>query len=217
MDEIMELPFMVALVESRYEDLLGLFPGFRQQLSRKCNTQNIAAHEAHVALIIIKDEITHALEEISGAVVKTLKRALIVVQNLISHVKLRIIYPHHEPKSKLTKEDNTCLKALATSGQLSKKQIIALGCSVYETAFIQSGITRTAFIIGFGQYFNVTITESYARTAITDIRNDFKDGVPAYFSIFGERLASKMERLNQESDEAYDKKVRAYNLAHKNI
>lgn len=213
---MMELPFMVALVESRYEDLMGLFPGFRQQLSRKCNTQDLTAHEAHIALIAIKDEITYALEDVSGAVVKTLKRALIVVQGLMSHVKLRIIYPHSESKFKFSKEEENCLRALATSGQLSKKQIIALGCSVYETAFIQSGITQTAFIIGLGQYFNVHITESYARTAITDIRNDFKDGIPAYFSIFGERLSSKMERLNQDSDEAYDRKVRAYNLSHKN-
>lgn len=57
------------------------------------------------------------------------------------------------------------------------------------------------------------ISESYARTAITDIRNDFKDGVPSYFAIFGERLTSKMDKLNQDSDEAYDKKVRESRLA----
>lgn len=217
MNEIMDLPFMVALVEARYDDLVSLFPAFRRQLSHKCNNRNLAPYEAHIALIIVKEEITSALETVSGGVVRTLKRALIIVQGLISHVRLCIIYPQSLGNTSLPKEDTGYLKTLVTSGHLSKKQLIALGCSVYETAYINSGISQTEFIIGFGKYFNMTISESYARTAITDIRNDFKDGTPSYVSIFWERLSSKMEKLNNDSDEAYDKKIRDLRRSHNDV
>lgn len=205
---------MAALVEARYDDLKGLFPEFRSQLSHKCNNQNFAAHDAHITLIIIRDELTSALEEVTGAVVRVLKRALMIVQNLISHVKLRIVYPQSMLKC-LPNEEPRFLNTIASSGKLTKKQVIALGYAVYEAAYINSGINRTEFIVDLGKCFNMKITESYARTAITDIRNDFKDGVPYYFAIFGERLAAKMEKLNDESDEAYDRKIRESRLANK--
>lgn len=215
---IFSCPFMVAMFEGRYDDMPSLYPEFRKLLSSNCNSFAVAAHDAHIALLHIQDEITYSIELVSEAVGKILNRALNMVRDFIKHVKLRIKYPIHSiaahtAATQLSEKDINTITALATSGKLTKKQVIALGYSVYEAAYINSGINRTEFIVDFGKYFNMKITESYARTAITDIRNDFKGGVPAYFAIFGERLTSKMDRLNQDSDETYDRKVRESKLA----
>lgn len=212
---IFACPFMAAMFEGRYDEMPKLYPEFRKLLSANCNSIAIAAHDAHIALLHIQDEIAYFIEIASEAVGKILNRALNMVRDIIKHVKLRIKYPVHTTPTQLSETDIISIKALASSGKLTKKQVIALGYAVYETAYINSGINRTEFIVDLGKCFNMKITESYARTAITDIRNDFKDGVPSYFSIFGERLAAKMEKLNDESDEAYDRKVRESRLANK--
>lgn len=210
---ILGCPFMVALFEGRYDDLHGLYHDFRKHLSTNCNGLTVAAHDAHIALLHIQDEITFFVEMVSETVAKILNRALNMVRDFISHVKLHIKYPAKHHTVPFSQSEINTFKALASSGKLSKKQVIALGCSVYEAAYTNSEITQAAFIVDLGKFFNMKISESYARTAITDIRNDFKDGVPSYFAIFGERLTSKMEKLNQDSDEAYDKKVRESRLA----
>ncbi|MCM1139891.1 MAG: hypothetical protein NC453_15085 [Muribaculum sp.] len=207
-------PFMVAMFDGRYDDMPGHYHGFRKLLSDKCNDITIAAHDAHIAMLHIQDEIAYFVETVSDKVVRILNRALSMIRDFINHLKLRIKYPRAEAHSiPLSQNEISSLQALASSGKLNKKQIIALGCSVYEAAFLNSGIQQTEFIVELGKFFNMKISESYARTAITDIRNDFKDGVPPYFSIFGERLTSKMKKLNQDSDEAYDRKVREARLS----
>lgn len=208
-------PFMVALFEGRYDDLHGFYWDFRKLLSNSCNGLTIAAHDAHIALLHIQDEIAFFAEMVSETIAKILNRALNMVRDFISHVKLHIKYPAKNHTVPFSQNEINTFKALASSGKLSKKQVIALGCSVYEAAYINSEITQAAFIVDLGKFFNMKITETYARTAITDIRNDFKDGIPSYFAIFGERLTAKMEKLNYESDEAYDRKVRESRLSNK--
>ncbi|MCM1141814.1 MAG: hypothetical protein NC453_24855 [Muribaculum sp.] len=206
-------PFMVAMYEGRHEEMPKLYHEFRSLLSSNCNNLAIAAHDAHIALLYIQDEIAYYIETGTEAVTGILNRALKMVHDFIKHVKLRIKYPFTESNQLPPRQDMSELQVLASSGKLTKKQLIALGCSIYEAAYVNSGISQAAFIVDFGKHFNMKISESYARTAITDIRNDFRDGIPSYFAIFGERLASKMERLNQDSDEAYDKKVKEARLA----
>lgn len=217
-DRILDCPFMVAMFEGRYDDMPQLYSEFRKLLSSNCNSITVAAYDAHIALLHIQDEIAYVIGIVSETVANILNRALNMVRDFIKHVKLRIKYSVHTISShaattQLSEKEIKSIKVLATSGKLTKKQIIALGCSVYEAAYINSGINRTEFIVDFGKYFNMNITESYARTAITDIRNDFKDGVPSYFAIFEERLTSKMDKLNQDSDEAYDRKVKESRFA----
>lgn len=212
---VLACPFMVSLFEGKYDDLLNQYPQFKQLLSANCCDTKVKASDVHLALLSIYDDIEFFVEMVTEAVARIVNRALNMVKKFIKHAKLRIKYPHSSTSIHLSDAEMDTIKAFAASGTLTKKQVIAMGLSFYETGYTNSGIGQIAFIVDFGKIFNMKITESYARTAITDIRNDYKDGTPPYIKVFFDGITRKMGKLNEKSDEAYDLKVKASRLANK--
>lgn len=207
-EQILTCPFMMALFEGRHEELGSHFTGFKRLISKMCNGAKVVWQEAHLAVLLVEEEIHSFIGEVSTIADKYIRRAINVLQRTLEHIKIMLTCPATNSVSKVGHEDKL-IRCIAANGNLKQIDIVMLGHAIHEVAFVGTDVTLCGVCIGLGNFFGIKITEAYVRTAFTDIRIKYQDKKKLFIDRLRDLFIAKIERAIEKSDELYEKQRKA--------
>ncbi len=203
-EEILSIPFMMALCEGRHDELGDLFPEFKKNISKICQGAKVIWQEAHLVVLLVEEEVHSFLGEVSSNANKYIQRAINVLQRILEHIKIMMSHQKMNGSSPSNSEDNP-IRHLSARGNLKQIDIVMLGHALHEVAFLGTEVTLCDVCTGLGDFFGIKITEAYVRTAFTDIRNKYQDKKILFIDRLRDLFIDKIERAIEKSNELYDR------------
>jgi len=212
-ETLLTTPFMLAALDKRDHELAGHYPGFKTTVTKLCRNVKAKLHEVHLALVSVEEEILFHLEEATDIAKRYLRRALLLMRKMLEHIKLRI--KHAEPFSKAEQErENNAIRKLVSSGRLKKVDVVMIGHAIHEMAFKGTDTTIVEICVGLGDFFGMSITEAYVRSAYTDIRNQYeKNPDKLFITTLAQIFVAKLDRSLSDADERYERGLQKERLA----